>query len=291
MGRSVVYHVEKPIVDWNRRQFVEGWTRHSVDLPVARCDSCGDCWRGVTLDFECPKILIEEIEHYRTPFRVLSYDRFCELAKRWEAVIYSELGLEVTLKSGSDFRPLKWSIPSKPHHSIFWPLPGSIIVDQNVHDALKQLQISGCTFYPVELERVGAFEPDDDIPIPASGDVADFFSTNVPLAGPAGFGPFYELDVHEATEPSSAEPGFSTTTCATCGMQTTTKSKSYTRRVESYRDKRVLPRKYVGINDIFWSHIHYGGFMVQGKAIALLPELRNDNCRITEIQVIDDHPR
>lgn len=280
---------------WYEYEFVNGFIHEAMRLPIAHCPKCDSGMSSDrTLPFVCPpeireeaEALEEEAKALREGFLSVELEKFRRYAKRWEAMLRRH-GHDVILLPGDEFLPRLWRVYSIPRYDFFWPLPGDApLVSERIARLLQDNQVSGISLRPVVLEKVGVAEPTDEVPVPKTGNMMDYFDEFPSLDDPSKCGNFFELLISRWTRPSP-EDGVTIQACSVCGIEDWDESIAYKKQIALYRKKKILPRRYALDADVFRSHIFQLGFVVSPKGYALLSEEHLRNCRVDRLTVCDD---
>jgi hypothetical protein len=194
--------------------YVNGSLDHPFGMPGVRCSVCGATWGGSrTLPYECPPALCE--------------DR--RLRERWPLSLEEHRALQrevlghlraagvdvVELRPGDTFQPGYLDVPSRPRADFLWSSLETIVVAERIRLALNQERVSGVTFCPVRLRRIGSRNPSRRAPMPATGEPEDLVRALPLEPGPTSVGPYFEMIVlSESGHPPGGEP---TSICPGCG--------------------------------------------------------------------------
>ncbi|MEW6620621.1 MAG: double-CXXCG motif protein [bacterium] len=202
--------------------FVNGSGKHLFGLPGVKCSTCGETWGGSRiLPFECPS----------------SFQKLKEIRDRWPISSEEHLKLRQSLlkelnKSGQnidfllpgdEFQPVYLEFPSRPKSDFLWSTLGSIIVSQKVKSLFKSNNVSGITFCPAIIKKVGKRESVGPVPIPETGEPEDIIKEVEKEKSPNKFGPLFEMVV---ISNSGKPPGVEVTKqCKSCGREEFDESK------------------------------------------------------------------
>jgi len=173
--------------------YINGSLEHPYGLPGVRCDVCGETWGGTrVLPFECP----EQLRSRRELQDGQPLDGPVHRALRSElAALLTERGHHVDLRPGDDLQPSFLDVPSCATADFLWASFGSVVVSNRVRNILGDIAGSHVHFVPVELRSVGTGDPQEDPPIPDSGEPEDLFDEIEILEDTSAVGPYWEMIV------------------------------------------------------------------------------------------------
>lgn len=77
------------------------------------------------------------------------------------------------LEIGASFPPIEWEVPTRPEGKVFWAALEGPILAADLADALKSLGATGAHLIPVDGIRSGERSPEEEPPIPDSGEPED----------------------------------------------------------------------------------------------------------------------
>jgi hypothetical protein len=84
------------------------------------------------------------------------------------------------IRPGDEFQPCYLDVPSRPRADFLWSSLGSVVVSQRVKDLFESKKISGPSFLPVVLRKIGEREAKLSPPMPSTGEPEDMIR-EVPL--------------------------------------------------------------------------------------------------------------
>ena len=246
-----------------------------------------DTWPGWRLlHVECPIAIREEVELWRKR-GVMDFSDFRRRATSWETALKRQ-GTDIELEPGDVFAPALWDVPSIPSFDIFWSI-SDIILSDRFRVVLESSQVTGATFHPVTLHRMGVVEPTTPPPSLSELEVMDdYFAVHPCKTNPSGYGSFFEMDVRVRTKPSFATDNIPVHTCETCGRTTIEESPEYKKRNGLFRSRKQLPIAHVPNVDIFWSHI-YPSIIVSDRVRAIMKDAYLLNAEVTQLTIVEGY--
>jgi len=137
-----------------QEEFINGYAEHPYGLPGIECNKCGQIWSNVrVLPYSCPEQFKSKKEVLigspipSSDHRLLQQDILHALNKGGLGV--KELG------PGDDFQPVFLDIKTKPKADFLWSALGSVLVSERIKVVFENQKVSGITFVPVIMRKVG----------------------------------------------------------------------------------------------------------------------------------------
>lgn len=200
-----------------KHTYINGHLEHPFGMPGVDCHVCNATWGGGrTLSHECPPALrtrghltdrwpIPLEQHRALQSEVLTHFRAA--------------GVELAdLRPGDDFQPCHLDVPSRPRADFLWSSVGTVVVADRIKSVLENEGMSGVSFCPVHLRKIGKRQPTLPAPMPSTGEPEDLI-LELPLQRePSSVGPYFEMVV--LTESRYPPGGGPLSICSGCGRPT-----------------------------------------------------------------------
>ena len=279
----VLWSIAQPDREYYDRLFIDGRLLYRFWLPGVKCDLCDDITsRYRLLPLACPSEWRAEITRLNE-IGWLPYERFAEYKRRWEHEMQPYLQ-GITLRTGDQFQPAEWSVPSLPQFDVFWP-SFSLICSNRLVDALTARKITGATFHSVTLVKVGASDATLPFPDSAVNDVSNLFGNLPYLEHLDECGKFYNtIATMHSAEQWHVEQRAAGHACARCDHVRAAVDR--TERENEWREMQVVPRRYTYNSDIFQSHIY--GWLLSERAFDTLSDVTRQNYNAMRVDVVDE---
>lgn len=284
LSQSQLWWIAQPERQYYDHLYIDGTVSHQYRLPGLKCSIC-TCWGGGSriLPFESPSIYRPEIARL-SELGWLPIERFDEYRTRWEHELQKE-GHEIKLKPGDSFQPGEWRVPSSPRFNLFWPNL-TMVASDRLAKAFEQEGISGISFHPMVLTKVGKRQPVLPIPDSVVEDPHNLFGNLPYYENPAECGTFHEIILNNHTrDVLFAEEQRAGRVCERCGDMKNVMSEKQLEEENALRESKVIPRKYTYEVDVFGSHIFHG-LILNDRAYQLLGRLGAENYEATPIAII-----
>lgn len=196
--------------------FINGSGQHLFGLPGVNCSVCKKTYGGKhILPYPCPE-KFQQNKYLRQRWPIPEHEHMRlrqELKEELQATGIS-LG---ALPPVYDFQPVHLKFPSRPKRDFLWPTLGSAVVSPRVKRLFERHTVSGVTFCPAVIDKVGKRASKGPIPIASTGEPEDIIEEVEPEQDPTSFGPLYEMVV---TSESGRPPGAEVISrCEACGRE------------------------------------------------------------------------